>query len=193
MRNPVRLKNLRLRFLPLIAVSLLLWLWVSDDPVDLALGGGLVMAGLALRGWGAGHLIKTKQLTTSGPYAHVRHPLYLGSLLCATGFALMAGGVVGPAILVTSTLWFVLVYFPRKDRKEADRLEAVYAADFVRYRAAVPALLPRLAAWRAPWDAGASAGRWRGERYSENNELGTALGVSVGLAAMIARAAFPMG
>ncbi len=193
MRNPVRLKNLRLRFLPLTAISLLLWIWVSDDPVDLALGGALVMAGLALRGWGAGHLIKTRQLTTSGPYAHVRHPLYLGSLLCATGFALMAGGVVGPAILVASTLWFVLVYFPRKDRTEADRLEAVYSADFVCYRAAVPALVPRLDAWSAPRDGGTSARRWSGECYSENNELGTALGVSVGLAAMTARAAFLMG
>ena len=41
----------------------------------LAAGTALVAAGLAVRAWAAGHLRRDQPLTTSGPYAYVRHPL----------------------------------------------------------------------------------------------------------------------
>ena len=36
-------------------------------------------------------LVKKKRLASDGPYALVRHPLYLGSILLMLGFALLTG------------------------------------------------------------------------------------------------------
>ncbi|MDZ7630439.1 MAG: methyltransferase [Gemmatimonadaceae bacterium] len=43
-----------------------------------------------MRAWSTGHIVKNQVLTTTGPYAHTRNPLYLGSFLMALGFALAA-------------------------------------------------------------------------------------------------------
>ena len=152
----------------------------------------LIAAGAALRGWGAGHLVKNDALTTTGPYAHLRHPLYLGTLLIATGFALLLGGYWSLALLAALWPWFALGYFPRKERLESARLSALYGDAFERYRAAVPALWPRWRAWRAPRDA-AEPARWRVSRYSDNNELGTLIAIVLALLllALRARGAFP--
>src|SRR5215213_5268758 len=55
------------------------------DPEAL-LGCGLIFAGLAIRSWSAGILRKTRELTTTGPYAVIRNPLYVGSFMIMSGF-----------------------------------------------------------------------------------------------------------
>ena len=73
------------------------------------------MLGLALRAWAAGHLEKNLALTESGPYAHVRNPLYIGTLTVAAGFAIAARrwelGVLFAAV-------FVLIYLPVVELEE---------------------------------------------------------------------------
>jgi len=178
MRNPFRVKNLRVRFLPLYAAAVLLLFVVRPRPVEYGVGLLAILAGASLRTWGAGHLVKSESLTFTGPYAHVRHPLYLGTLLIGSGLAVMLGGAWALLLLVLFLPWFFLRYFPRKERSEAARLEALHGSAFREYRAAVPALLPRLSAWTPGPAAGARADagrRWSLDRYSENNELGTLL------------------
>jgi len=46
-----------------------------------AVGVALIGIGEGLRLWATGHLQKNQELTTSGPFAYVRNPLYLGTLL----------------------------------------------------------------------------------------------------------------
>jgi protein-S-isoprenylcysteine O-methyltransferase Ste14 len=185
MRNPIRWKNLRPRFLPYIAIGLLIAVLHRPSRGALALGLPLVLAGAVLRGWAAGHLVKNDALATTGPYAHLRHPLYLGTLLVATGFGVSLGGLIAGALLAGIWPWFGLHYFPRKDRTEAARLAALHGEAFERYRAAVPALWPR---WRA-WRDGGSDVVWRLERYSDNNELGTLLAIATGIGFLTWRAA----
>jgi protein-S-isoprenylcysteine O-methyltransferase Ste14 len=177
-RNPIRLKNLRPRFLPFYLVAGVLLFAVRPEPATYLAGLALVAIGALLRGWGAGHLVKSERLTLTGPYAWMRHPLYAGTLLVGVGFALMPGGWPSLAMLTVFLLWYLLGYFPRKERSEAARLEALHGRAFEDYRAQVPALLPRLRAWR-PQAAGCAADRqrWSLDRYSENNELGTLLGL----------------
>ena len=81
MRNPIRLKNLQLRFLPYYVAGVLVLLTLRPTGPLFALGVAFVLAGALLRGWGAGHLVKNDSLAITGPYAHLRHPLYAGSLL----------------------------------------------------------------------------------------------------------------
>ena len=178
MRNPFRVKNLRVRFLPLYTAAVLLLFVVRPRPVEYALGLFAILAGAALRTWGAGHLVKSASLTVTGPYAHLRHPLYLGTLLVGSGVAVMLGGIFAVGLLALFLPWFFLRYFPRKEGSEAARLEELHGIAFCEYRAAVPALLPRLAAFDpgpAVRERTNADRRWSLERYSDNNELGTLL------------------
>lgn len=187
MRNPIRLKNLNLRFLPLYLVGLAILVLHPPRKDWLVWGLPLIGLGALLRSWGAGHLVKNQALTLTGPYAHVRHPLYVGTILIATGFALAISGWLSLAALAVIWPWFAFHYFPRKEAVESDRLQARYGDRFARYRAAVPALWPRLRAWgeaetQEARSAGQrAAGRWAFSRYSENNELGTLLAVCAGV------------
>ncbi len=173
MRNPIRVKNLRLRFAPLGLAAVALLILARPGSVEFATGAAIVLLGAGLRSWGAGHLVKSEALTTTGPYAHLRHPLYLGTLIVGMGVAVMAGGIWALVVSVAFLPWFFLRYFPRKEHAEAARLEALYGDRFRAYRRAVPALLPRLRAW----PGAAAAGHWSLARYSDNNELGTLLGL----------------
>ena len=63
MRNPFRLKNLRLRFLPLYLAGCALLLVVRPEPVAWCIGLVGILAGALLRSWGAGHLVKGDRMT----------------------------------------------------------------------------------------------------------------------------------
>src|ERR1700687_2349559 len=76
---------------------------------SLIAGALVLLPGLFLRGLASGHVQKDKQLTTSGPYAYTRNPLYLGSLFLAAGFAIAARSWSIVAIMV---LMFALIYVP---------------------------------------------------------------------------------
>jgi len=69
--------------------------WLS---VGIGAAGALV--GEALRVWAAGHLEKGKEVTTSGPYRWMRHPLYVGSSLLGVGFAAASRHPVGAVLVV---------------------------------------------------------------------------------------------
>ncbi len=76
--------------------------------MSLALGASVALAGQAIRLWAAGHLEKSREVTTSGPYRFTRHPLYLGSSIMAAGVAigcrsLVVAVVVGAYMVATIT------------------------------------------------------------------------------------------
>ena len=181
MRNPIRLKNLNARFLPFYLIGLAILLFRPPQSEGFAIALPLIATGAALRGWGAGHLVKNARLTTSGPYAHLRHPLYLGTLMAATGFAIWVGGLMTLAMLAVVWPWFAFHYFPRKELGESARLEATYGERFARYRQDVPALWPRWRPFRGQGETG-KAESWKLDRYSDNNELGTFLALTFGVA-----------
>jgi protein-S-isoprenylcysteine O-methyltransferase Ste14 len=75
-------------------------LWLAQPTVpSLAAGVAIALAGEALRVWAAGHLIKAREITTSGPYRFVRHPLYLGSSIIGVGVAVAAGSAISTLII----------------------------------------------------------------------------------------------
>jgi len=186
MRNPIRLKNLRMRFAPLFVLGALAIFFIQPSRWGFICGLVLVALGGALRSWGAGHLVKNDRLTITGPYAHLRHPLYAGTLLAAVGFCVIAGGWITVGLLVLLVPWFFLSYFPRKEEIESERLIALYGPAYASYRGDVPALIPRLAPWKPSPEAeglGDPGLGWSGARYSDNNELGTLLALIAGLIA----------
>src|SRR5215216_5850418 len=59
--------------------------------LTLATGGAIGLLGLLIRAWASGHIDKAATLAISGPYAHTRNPLYLGSFILGLGFTIAAG------------------------------------------------------------------------------------------------------
>ena len=82
-----------------------------------------------MRLWAAGHLVKTRELITSGPYRYSRNPLYLGRLLIFTGLCVMATRLPYGANWMGACLggWAIFFgyYLPRKERVEPARLREV--------------------------------------------------------------------
>ena len=95
---------------PLGFVFAVLYFWLARPTWRfLALGALLVVPGLLIRALASGHVRKNEALATSGPYAHTRNPLYLGSLLLGLGFAVAARSWwVGLVLLVM----FFAIYLP---------------------------------------------------------------------------------
>ena len=81
-------------FLLLIVVNFVVRRTVPFSPIDVTQLGSLsgmvfVLAGLAIRSWAAGTLHKSAEVTSIGPYAVVRNPLYVGSFLMMLGFCIL--------------------------------------------------------------------------------------------------------
>lgn len=113
--------------------------WFSHPSLrSLAWGCPISLAGLALRGWAAGCLAKNQQLATGGPYAYLRNPLYVGTLLVAAGLA-VASRSTGLAVLFAAV--FLLIYLPVIELEE-QHLRRLFP-DYAGYAKQVPALLPR--------------------------------------------------
>ena len=126
-----------------VSVSILLAIaagWLAQPTAaSIAFGLPLVLAGLAVRAWAAGHLRKNQQLATSGPYAHVRNPLYIGSLLAGVGFGICsAHAVLLVAILVVFIAWFLPVV-----GEEEGHIRNILPG-YREYEARVPRFLPAL-------------------------------------------------
>ena len=69
-----------LKSLALITVILLLVIIAQPNLWSLSVGSFIVLMGELIRVWATGHLKRNKEVTTSGPYAYLRDPLYLGRL-----------------------------------------------------------------------------------------------------------------
>ena len=121
-------------------VLALLGLWLAQPNLSMnLLGTAVVLVGMALRVWAAGYLEKGGELCTDGPYRYVRHPLYLGSLLAALGFAVMINAVWGWA----AVLPLFLALYGIQVLSEERHLAAKYGATHADFAASVPVLLPR--------------------------------------------------
>jgi protein-S-isoprenylcysteine O-methyltransferase Ste14 len=150
--------------------------WLSrPSMLSLTIGFPVAIMGLLLRGWAAGHLEKNIRLATAGPYAWVRNPLYLGTVLAAAGLAIASRR---PALILLFALAFVLVYLPAVQREE-EYLRELFPA-FAEYSRTVPGFLPRRPVKTA-------AGDFRMDLYWRNEEYRALLGFLAGAAWLIAK------
>jgi protein-S-isoprenylcysteine O-methyltransferase Ste14 len=154
-----------------------LYLWLARPTrVSIVIGVGIALPGLLVRAWASGHVQKNQQLTISGPYAHTRNPLYLGSLILATGFALAARSWWIAAVIV---VFFVAIYVP-VIRGEERFLRGRFR-EFEDYARAVPSLLPRL----RPFGENPRAFSW--DLYRKHGEYNALLGALVVVAGLVAK------
>jgi protein-S-isoprenylcysteine O-methyltransferase Ste14 len=166
---------------PLGFLFAVLYLWLAQPTwLSIAFGGVIALAGVALRAVASGHISKDSELTTSGPYAYTRNPLYVGSIIIAAGFAVAArSGWVVLAIIVLFTAIYVPVI-----RSEEEFLRSRFPG-FDTYARRVPRFLPRLRFHSA---AGGSFSRQRYLRHREYNAL---IGTAAMMAALAAKLLWP--
>ena len=143
---------------------------------SLIVGTLVLLPGLVLRGLASGHVQKDKQLTTSGPYAYTRNPLYLGSLMLAAGFAIAARSGWIVAIMI---VMFAVIYVPviAGEERYLRRTFPGYD-DYARH---VPRMLPRLTRYGSQQSAYSSA------RYWKHREYEASIGCVVVLAVLVAK------
>lgn len=120
----------RLR-VPLGFASFAAAFWLASPTLrSFLMGGCVALAGQALRVWAAGHIEKGREVTRSGPYRLMRHPLYVGSAIMALGFA-VASASAATAVLV---LTYFLVTYVAAVRTEEATLDARFDGEYSAYR-----------------------------------------------------------
>lgn len=114
-------------------------LLARPTPASFFEGLPLLVGGQAMRLWSAGYLHKLADLTTAGPFALCRNPLYLGSFLLCLGYVVM-GARLDMAVVCIALFWLfhggAIVY---EERLLADK----FGEPYTRYCKSVARLLPR--------------------------------------------------
>jgi len=158
----------------LAAALYLFELWRrAPQPAAVAWSLALVLPGLWLRGYAAGYVKKNRELTVTGPYAHTRNPVYLGSMLMAAGFALAL--LSWPVALLLAG-GFAAIYVPVIASEE--RFLRATFPEFEAYCRRVPRLFPRL----TPADqsgAESEAGSFSLSLYLKHREYNAAIGAAL--------------
>lgn len=172
------MRRLRLRAVWLLILP---FLWFArPTPLLLGIGATLGLLGLSIRAWAAGTIHKEKELTTTGPYAYTRNPLYVGSFFLGLGITIAGGHWIWPTLFL---LFYVGVY-GRTMSGEATLLAGLFGERFRHYAEHVPAFAPRLTPYRAP---GVTGGGFRLAQYRRNREWEAGLGALAGFAFLAAK------
>jgi Phospholipid methyltransferase len=123
-----RLARLRV---PLGFLCAVVAFWLArPTSASLWLGLGLALPGELLRVWASGHIDKGREITRSGPYRHMRHPLYVGSSIMAVGFVVAAGSLLVAGLVVT----YMAVTLVAATRTEEATLDSRFAGAYTAYR-----------------------------------------------------------
>lgn len=101
-------------------------------------GAAIAAIGTLIRLWASGHVIKNKELATDGPYAFVRHPLYVGNILLLVGFSL-ASSLWWSYGLMIALLFF---YYPPTISYEDNKLRDYFGESWIKWSQTTHALIP---------------------------------------------------
>lgn len=100
------------------------------------IGGGFILIAAA---WRVLHDAQREgKLATTGPYARIRHPQYVGFALIMIGFFLQ-----WPTLVTGLMLPVLLVMYWRLAKSEDREVEAAFGDQYRHYARVVPAFLPR--------------------------------------------------
>jgi protein-S-isoprenylcysteine O-methyltransferase Ste14 len=153
------------------------YLWrARPDWVSLVVGATIATLGVAIRAIASGHVDKNQELARTGPYAFVRNPLYLGSIVIAAGFAIAARDVIIALLIV---VMFVGIYVPTIRSEERFLRERF--PEYAAYARQVPRLFPRRFLF------GGMTQDFSGELYLKHREYNASFGAAAMLAALVVK------
>lgn len=138
---------------------------------SLMAGFGIAVVGELLRIWAAGHIDKGREVTRSGPYRFVRHPLYLGSSIMAIGFVVAARSLAVAVVVFV----YMLVTLVAAVRTEEATLDARFKGEYSAYRSGVAAPVSKAFSL---------------ERVRANREYRAVIGLAAGMAILYLKSRF---
>jgi len=100
----------------------------------------LILLGLATRMFASGFVLKNKELSTTGPYAFMRHPLYTGNIMILIGLCLI-NGFFWSFVIAFIFLWF---YYPAAIEYEDRKLKSLFPDTWEEWASITPALIPKM-------------------------------------------------
>ncbi len=100
----------------------------------------IILLGLATRMYASGFVLKNKELSTTGPYAFVRHPLYTGNIMILIGLCLI-NGFFWSFVTAFIFLWF---YYPTAIEYEDRKLKSLFPDTWEEWASMTPALMPKM-------------------------------------------------
>ena len=112
-----------------VCAAVAFWL-ARPTPRSLVVGMSVAAIGELIRVWAAGHIDKGREVTRSGPYRYMRHPLYAGSTIMGLGFMIAARSL--PAAIVVSV--YLVVALISAARAEEAVLDARFGGEYAAYR-----------------------------------------------------------
>ena len=113
------------------------------DAGAVALGLVIAFFGQVFRIYAAGYIFKNKQLAKTGPYALVRHPLYLGNLLILMGFTISSGNLYVALVVIV----FFLIWYPAAVTYEDGKLERIFGDEWREWSRSRRAVIPGRFRW----------------------------------------------
>ena len=165
----------RLRFVLAVPAAAAIVIFADRGPMW---PGVLVaLAGEFVQIWASAHLHKNVRIATSGPYAWVRNPMYVGRFLVGMGF------------VVLTWRWFLIApyvvgfwaYAHARVLGEEARLQERFGDEYAKYRRTVRRWLP------LPPRRPLSKARWSWAAVRRNHQLRVSAGVIAALAALKVR------
>jgi protein-S-isoprenylcysteine O-methyltransferase Ste14 len=144
---------------------------------SLAIGMSIAALGEVVRIWAAGHLHKSREVTASGPYRYVPHPLYVGSTVMGVGLAIACASI---PVAVLIALYLVTTLTAAIKSEEAF-LRRTFGEQYDLYRSGI-------AAKRR--DPGASRRRFSLAQAIANREYRAVAGFVVALLLLVWKAAY---
>lgn len=131
----------------------------------LAVGAAIAIVGAALRIWAAGHLEKGREVTASGPYRVMRHPLYVGSAIIGIGLAVASASAIVSALVAL----YLVVTLSSAIRSEEQHLTDKFGEAYPAYRSGRAPEAPR---------------RFSLARVAANREYRAVIGLAAALAVL---------
>ena len=163
---------------PLGFALAVLYIWLARPTwLSIAMGALIALGGVAIRAAASGHITKNAALTTTGPYAYTRNPLYLGSIVIGAGFAMAA---LNWWIVLAIAALFLVIYLPVIGSDE-QFLRATFP-EYDDYARRVPRLVPR------PWPhAPRPEASFSWDRYRKHREYNALVGTVAMIAALVVK------
>ncbi|MCK7516369.1 MAG: isoprenylcysteine carboxylmethyltransferase family protein [Ignavibacteriales bacterium] len=149
--NDIATKIFKYRSYTPIPFVILMLIFENATITSLIIGFVIAVSGELIRFWGvswAGSETRTTggvggtYLVISGPFAHVRNPLYVGNILMYLGLGIMSMSLF-PYLQIVAILFFIMQYqFIVKE--EEGFLIKKFGDDYQKYLQNVPRFFPRL-------------------------------------------------
>ena len=145
---------------------------------SLIAGMSIAAVGELFRIWAAGHLHKSREVTASGPYRWVAHPLYLGSSVMGIGLAVACASI---AVAILIALYLVTA-LTSAIKSEETYLRRAFGDQYDLYRSGVEA--------KRSSSGAASRRRFSLAQAMANREWRAVVGLVIGMLLLLWKATY---